>query len=221
MSIRISISGPGDISKHLEILGTMDKDEFYKHLNGLASVISVYPVDLVVMPGIGVELAKRVKMMGNVKIYLPIPIEDKLFGVKHIQKHLNTLVGANPLFDGVINTINWYRTDDVRLILGDIGLILGYSLGSIREFAGGLYLYRILQKKKRGVEVQREDMGKDIKAGRMFPFEVWVYKPFTSGRLPKEIEGYCKSIETNVVYIKSPDDLKKNLERVLKIMRTE
>ncbi len=194
----------------------MTRRELESHITSIARVLAKYSVELVVMSKAGIDLAKKAKLYGNCKVFLPIPIHDKIFGTKHLQKYLDEYAGPNPLFDGIIDTGEWFRTDDIRLLLGDIALFLGYAPGSLRELFGGMYIYKILKRKKKELYVQREKLGSDIVAGMRIPFEVWIYSPFISRRLPEEIERYSKQIGVRLVYIRSPTDLEENIRRVIK-----
>ncbi len=217
--IRISIIGPGSVDFYFSKVLRISRKQFNRHLSQLGQCLTLYNVGLVTLPGIGTELAKVYKTFGGSEVLAPVPLEDKKFGIEHLKEFLNEKILNAPLFDGWINTGEWYQSDFIRILLGDICLMLGYAPGAILELMGGLYIYKIISKKKEKLkDIAREDIATEIRAGTKFPFEVWIYKPFVSGKLPREIEEYCKRIGVKLVYIKDPDDLRKNLERIEKLI---
>ncbi len=217
-SIRMSVAGIGSIT-YLSYSCKRTIQRLREELKEIAKILANHDVELICLTGIEIILAEYFKLFGGTTVLAPLPIEDKLIGVRHLQQYIEMDVRRFPLFDGFIDTSDWFKTDFIRPLLGDVLLLLGYSPGTLLELNAGLYMYKILQGKKKNTFLTIEDpLRKHIWAGTKFPFEVWIYKPFVSGKLPREIEEYCKRIGVKLVYIKDPDDLRKNLERIEKLI---
>ncbi len=212
--VRISIVGTGDTTIIEKTMG-LTKEDIDNHLNSIAKELAEHTVELIVLSGIEIELAKKFKIMGGQTVIAPIPIEDKDIGISHITQYIKSEIKKFPLFDGFIDTVDWFRADFVRPLLGDILLVLGYSPGTLMEIGAGLYMYKVITGKKEGANLEIEDsLLREIRAGKSFPYEIWVYKPFVSSALPKEVNKYCDKLNAKLSYIKSPEDIKRNLERV-------
>ncbi len=217
-SLRVSVVGVGSLT-YLSQFCKKDEETIKENLRKIAKILADYDVELICLTGIEILLAKEFKIFGGSTVIAPLPIEDKIIGIKHLQQYIEMDVKRFPLFDGFIDTSDWFKTDFIRPLLGDVLVLLGYSPGTLLELNAGLYMYKILQGKKSNTFLSIDDpLRKHLRAGTKFPFEVWIYKPFVSGRLPREIEEYCKKIGVKLIYIKNPDDLRRNLERIEKLI---
>ena len=116
------------------------------------------------------------------------------------------------IVDEIIDTDNWYKQDMINAILGDVVLMLGNSLGSLREITAGFYLYKLFQGEKPKVDVTNKRIHKDAVAGDNIPFTLLIYKPFFKKKLNYEIEVYIKKSKGQIFYIKNARHLKKILE---------
>lgn len=216
--LRVNLIGAGDVSFHYQELLKISEKEFNKHIEELAKVLAKH-VEISLLPDRGApfELAKKYREFSGRKVTGIIPLNDKDFGMKHLQPYFEAEHNKKKIFDEVINTENWYKQHMLMALFGDVILMLGNSLGSMYELTSGYYIYKLFLKLKEKVNIDKSKLHKDIKAGDKVPFSVIVYMPFMKSRLPEEIEAYIEKMNCNVFYIKDS----KELENVLKKLNKE
>ncbi|MBN2094542.1 MAG: hypothetical protein JW727_00690 [Candidatus Aenigmarchaeota archaeon] len=215
--MRISLIGPGDMKYHFEELLKMKPQELEKHLSEIATALSNSGCDIVLTPdkGVSLEVAKQVKdKKSGVKIYGTVPKSDVEYGIRHIQPYMNEVVDGVPLFDELIDAGNWYKLDVSKAATGDVVLVLGKSLGAIGELALGFYIYKLLTKKKPGVQPKSMDIGNHIRAGKTLPFSAIIYLPFARGKLDYELEAYIKKVGGRVYYVNKSAELEETFKKL-------
>jgi hypothetical protein len=207
--MRVVLIGPGDIEYHYEELLEIEKIDLDDKIDEIASVLAKSDVELIILPDreISFEIAKKYKEKGGKKVIGTIPKKDKDFGIKHLKKYIEEKVNDKPIIDEIFDTENWYKQDMAVTMFGDVVLMLGNSLGTLGEFAYGLYLYKIFKGKKKGVDVLEHKIHPEIKAGSKHPFTIIIFKPFIKDKLNTEIETYCRKIGAKLVYIESAKEL--------------
>ncbi len=185
----------------VSLIGVGKELEMEEEVEKIAKVLAEN-VEIVVLPdkGICFEVAKKYKEKKGKKIIGVVPFDDKDFGIKHLDKYLKS-----GIFDELINTGDWYKQDMQNILFGDCVLCLGYSLGSIGELSYGYYLYKQIRQK----EFDLKKLNKEIRAGENF--DLIVYEPFVSGRLPMEIEKNILELGCKIYYVKDWKELEKIL----------
>jgi len=205
--LRVSLTGPGNIDHHFSKLLNIPTNKFEKHVNEIAKVLADSGNEIIFLldRGVAFEIAKKYKEFNGRKVFGAVPKQDKDFGIKHLQPYIT-------IVDEIIDTDNWYKQDMINAILGDVVLMLGNSLGSLREITAGFYLYKLFQGEKPKVDVTNKRIHKDAVAGDNIPFTLLIYKPFFKKKLNYEIEVYIKKSKGQIFYIKNARHLKKILE---------
>lgn len=209
--MRLVLIGPGDIEFHYNELLNLDKNTFESHLKNISKALAESKTELALLPdrGIAFEIAKFYKQNKGKKVIALLPESDQDFGIKHLQSYLTTQINNKPLFNEKINTENWYKHDMIKPLFGDAVLYLGNSPGTEFEKSGAIYLYKLLTGKRQGVKALKT-LHPDIRAKENFTF--FIYSPFIiKNKLSQEDEAYIKKFNINLIYIKTPKQLKKEL----------
>jgi len=207
--MRLSLIGPGDIEYHFQELLKIPKAKFQSKLEQIAQALVDSGTELEILPdrGISFQIAELYKQKGGKKVVGAIPKSDKTFGIKHLEPYMNSKI-----IDETIDTENWYKHDLIKGLLGNAVLYLGSSPGTNGELNYAIYLYKLLTGRKEGVEIAEKYIHPEIKAGKNYT--IFVYQPFLkTNKLSEETEAYIKKFNINLVYIKSPEQLKKELEK--------
>lgn len=209
--MKIVLIGPGDIDYHFTELLEIPKDKLTKQVLNITKVLVDSESEIVLMPdkGIAFEIALKYKEMRGKKIIATVPKEDKDFGINHLQPYLDS-----GIFNEVIDTNNWFKQDATIGLYGNVILLLGKTLGTIKELTSAFYLYKLFKGYKPEVSVVKEKLNSSAVAGNEIPFTVLVYMPFCKGKLSFEIESYIKKAQGQVVYIKNPKELKEKLNEL-------
>ncbi|RLG17373.1 hypothetical protein DRN63_03000 [Nanoarchaeota archaeon] len=220
--LRVCLVGPGDTLEYhyFELLG-LSKDKFEKEIDNIARILAEQNYEIVLVPdrGVSFEVAKKYKKYGGKKVVGLVPLSDKDFGVDHLKPYMEAKMGGKRIFDEFIDTGNWYKQDLIHCILGDVVLVLGYSLGSLGELVYGLYLYKVFVGNKPEVKIPREKIHPQVRAGKTVPYSVIVYEPFVKGHLNYEIEGYIKKLGARVYYVKNLEELEEILREFKTLVR--
>jgi len=212
--MRLSLIGPGDVKFHYsELLGIKEED-LGKELEGIAESLVESNAELELLPddGICIEIARRYKSKGGKKVVGAVPKSDKTFGIRHLERYIHEKNGGKPLFDEIIDTENWFKHDLIKGLLGNAVLYLGASPGTDGERHYAVYLYKLMQRFKKGVEISGRNIHPEIKAANNYA--IFVYSKFLMDKkLPKEDEAYMKKFGVNLVYINNPQELKSELKK--------
>jgi len=200
--MRISLIGPGDIEYHYLTTLNFSKKEFEKELNEIAKVLKKHEICILPDRGVCFEIAKKYKELKGKKVIGTIPLSDKDFGIKHLEPY-------RPICDKEIDIGNWYKQHLVQILIGDVVLMLGNSLGTMGELTEGFYLYKLFNGKK--VQITKNKIHKDIKAGTKFPFTLIVYKPFFKEDINYEITRYIEKVGGRIYYVENAQKLKEKL----------
>ena len=192
--MRLSLISPGDIDFHFCEMLDISKEDFNKQLDEIAKILAKDDVELILSPdkGTNFELTKRYKHHKGKKAIGIVPMKDKDFGIEHLNATMDAELNGKKIFDEFIDADNWFKKDLCYCTFGDAILMLGISLGTLREISAGFYLYKLFMGQKDGVKVLQKKIHKDIRAGESFPFSVIVYKPFLKELLPFELEKYIE-----------------------------
>lgn len=162
--------------------------------------------------GISLELAKLYKQNGGKRVIGVVPLSDKTFGTKHLEQYMKTEANGRKVFDEIIDSGDWYKHDLIKALFGDACLCLGLSPGTEGERQYGIYLYKLVAGFKEGVDVSMKKIHPELRAGKNYT--IFIYAPFyKAGKLSEEDEAYCKKFRINLVYIKNPENLRKELEK--------
>lgn len=216
MSYKLSLIGPGDVEFHYYKLLKLKPEKFQSELEKIAKALSESDVSLELLPdrGICIELAKLYKKFNGKEVIGTVPESDKIFGINHLQEYINTKVNGKPLFNRVINSGDWFKHDLIKGLMGNSILYLGASPGTDGERNYAVYLYKLLNRYKEGVEISGKKIHPEINAGKNF--SILVYSPFLiNKRLQKEDEEYMKKFGINLYYIKNPKQLKEKLSELI------
>ncbi len=220
--LRVDLIGPGDVDFHYkEILG-IGREELDRGIEKISKALKSADVEIALLPdrGICFEIAKKFKQVGGRVIGL-VPKQDKTFGIEHLREYIEAKVGNRDLFDGIIDTGDWFKHDLTKCLFGDVILSLGISPGAEGERQYGVYLYKIIAGYKKGVATQITGIHPRARAGVRIPYSIFIYKPFVkSGRVSAEDEIYAKKFGINLRYINSASDLEKKL-RALNLLLEE
>jgi len=213
--MRLSLIGPGDIEFHYSTLLGISKEKFDTETEKIAKILVESGIEIEILPdkGISFEIAKLYKKHGGKMVIASIPKSDKTFGIKHLEPYINEKINNKPIFDEIIDTESWFKQDLIKGLLGDAIFYLGSSPGTDGELNYAIYLYKLLIGKKEGIEISGKKIHPEIRAGENFT--IFVYSPFLiKKKLPFEIEKYIKKIGINLVYIKNPEELRKELDKI-------
>ncbi|OGJ12827.1 hypothetical protein A3K82_00735 [Candidatus Pacearchaeota archaeon RBG_19FT_COMBO_34_9] len=216
MSYKLSLIGPGDIDFHYYQLLKLKPKKFQSELENIAKALSELDISLELLPdnGICIELAKLYKKAGGKEVIGTVPQSDKTFGISHLQEYVNAKIDNKNLFDKIIDSGDWFKHDLIKGLMGDSILYLGASPGTDGERNYAVYLYKLMNQYKEGIEVTGKKIHPEINAGKNF--SILVYSPFLiNKRLPKEDEVYMKKFGINLIYIKNPDQLKEKLTELI------
>ncbi len=208
--MRLSLIGPGDIEYHYQKLLKISKKKFESELKKIAQALADSGVELEILPdkGVSFRIAELYKQKGGKKVIAAFPKSDKTFGIKHLELFINS-----EIIDETIDTENWYKHDLIKALLGNAVLYLGSSPGTNGELNYAIYLYKILTGRKEGVEVAGKFVHPEIRAGK--DYTIFVYSPFlASEKLDRETESYIKKFNINLVYVKNPKQLEKELKNL-------
>ncbi|MCK4730156.1 MAG: hypothetical protein KAT28_02450 [Candidatus Aenigmarchaeota archaeon] len=215
--LKISLIGAGDIKFHYFELLQIPEEKFNKQVTEIAKVLADSEVELVLLPdrGICFEVAKKYKEYFGKKVYGTVPYSDRDFGIKHLQQFIDAKVNGAKIIDETIDTQNWYKQDLTHCLFGDIVLMLGNSLGSLGELVYGYYLHKLFIGNKSEVNIAKQKIHPEIKAGEKIPFSVIVYKPFVKEKLNFEIEAYIKKLSGEIHYVNDSQELKSVLDKLI------
>lgn len=207
--MRISIIGPGNVRYHYQELLKLGTERFSRELEGIAAALAKADAEIVILPDEGApfELALKYKKLGGRRVWCSVPKDDTDLGIKHLRPFMNYKVDGEKLFGGTINTRDWYRETFYLGMLGDVILMLGFSLGSMGELTLSYYMHKVFIGDKSIEGVQKRRILPQIRAGKEMPFSVIVYRPFVKGRLSEEIESYISKHRGRVYYAENPKDL--------------
>ena len=163
--------------------------------------------------GVSLEIAKLYKKKGGKKVVGAVPKSDTTFGISHLQQYIEEQVDEKPLFDEIIDSGDWFKHDLIKGLLGNAVLYLGASPGTDGERHYAVYLYKLMQRFKEGVEISGKRIHPEIRAGKNYL--VIVYSPFLiDSKLPKEDEAYMKKFGIKLYYADSPKKLESILKRL-------
>jgi hypothetical protein len=213
--LRISLIGPGDVEFHYQNLLKLDKLRFEFELEGIAKVLAESGSEIVLLPdkGVSLSIARLYKKRKGKSIIGAIPNSDRSFGIKHLEPYIHLKINEKPFFDKFIDTNNWFKHDLIKGLLGNALLYLGDSPGTNGELNYAIYLYKILNGRKEGLEVAARYIHPEIIAGKKFT--IFVYSPFLiNKKLSKELEEYIRKFDINLVYINSSAELKQELKKL-------
>lgn len=211
--MRLSLIGPGDIEFHYQKLLKFSKEKFESELEKIAGAIADSGMEIEFLPdrGISFEIAKVYRMKSGKRIIGAIPKSDKTFGIEHLKEFIEYKINNRPLFDEIIDTENWFKHDLIKGLLGDAVFYLGSSPGTNGELNYAVYLYKLMQGNKKGIEIAGKYIHPEIRAGKNFT--IFTYSPFLiGGKLKTEDEKYMQKFGINLIYIKNPNQLKKELD---------
>ncbi|MFW5746880.1 MAG: hypothetical protein ACOCWQ_05020 [Nanoarchaeota archaeon] len=205
--MRVSIIGAGDRQYHFgELLG-MDDGIVDQHLEEIAEALAKNRAEVVLLPdrGVCVDLARHYRQSGGISVIATVPLKDEMFGISHLQPYREEVFAQGPLFTETVDTGSWFQQDAIITLLGDVVLMLGVTLGSLQELTFGLYLYKLFVGQKGGIEIARDCVHPQIRAGESF--RVLCYRPFMRGPLNEEIEAYATKIGVEIIYIDDAQQL--------------
>ncbi|MFH1711491.1 MAG: hypothetical protein ABH840_04225 [Nanoarchaeota archaeon] len=214
--MRISLIGPGDIEFHYTQLLGLSKKELEKEIQGIARALADSGAEIELLPdkGICIEIAKLYKQNKGEKVVGAVPKSDRTFGISHLEQYISTEIDGKKLFEEIIDTGDWFKHDMIKGLMGNAILYLGSSPGTDGERHYAVYLYKLIAGFKKGVDVSASSLHKEARAGKNFT--IFVYSPFLKvGKLAEEDEAYMKKFNVNLVYLSSPEQLKKELSRLI------
>jgi hypothetical protein len=207
--LRVSIIGPGNVKYHYQDMLKLPKGKFSKELKDIAKALVKANSEIVVLPDDGApfELACLYKKFGGQKAFASIPKDDKDLGIEHLKPYAEYKINGKRLFDEVINTKDWYGETFYLAMLGDVVLMLGFSLGSMGELSLSYYMHKVFigDKVMKGVKDKR--VPPQIRGGKSVPFSVIIYKPFIKHRLNKEMELYIRRHKGRIYYAENGNDI--------------
>ncbi len=216
MDLRVVLIGAGDIQYHYFNLLNFDEKNFEKSLNEISKILSEEDFEIVLLPdrGVSFEIAKKYKFFNGKKVLGTVPLSDKDFGIKHLEKYMSFEFDGKKVFDEFIDTGNWYKQDLTHCIFGDIILMLGNSLGSMGELVYGFYLYKLFRGDKPNVKAKKKAIHEEVRAGENIPYSLIIYEPFVKEKLNYEIEEYIKKHGGKIFYVKNSNELKNVLKEL-------
>lgn len=212
--MRLSLIGPGKIELHYQKFLNISKEKFDREIKEIAKALAESEVEIEFLPdkGISLEIAKLYKQNKGKKVTAVLPKSDKSFGIKHIEPYLNEKINNKPLFDEVIDSENWFKHDLTKALFGNSVLFLGKSPGTELERNGAEYLLYLMKGMKENIQVSLKKLNPEIRADE--DYTIFVYSPFIlGGKLSKEDELYLKEYGIKLIYIKNPEELKRELEK--------
>lgn len=214
--LRVCVIGPGNIDFHFFELLKMPQKKFWHHAEQIAQALTESGVEIVLLPDFGVsfEVAKQFRQKSNRQILGTVPFSDTNFGIAHLKPQMEEKIGKKKLFDNFIDTHDWYKQDMSICIFGDVVLMLGNSLGTMRDLTAGFYLYKLFSGGKKTVSVLREKIHGEARAGGARPFSVIVYQPFFKEKLNSEIEKYIQQMGCQIFYAKNAAEIKKSIAQL-------
>ncbi len=208
---RISLIGPGDIEFHYKELLGLDDSELKSQLEGIAQALVDSETEIEFLPdrGVSIEIARLYRGKGGKKIIGAVPQQDKTFGIEHLKLYIEEQMDGKPLFDEVIDSGDWFKHDLIKGLLGNAILYLGSSPGTDGERNYVVYLYKLMQRFKEGVEVSEKRIHPEIRAGENY--SVIVYSLFLlNGRLAKEDEAYPEQKSSSLIFCSVSPNLLQN-----------
>ncbi|MDD5192987.1 MAG: hypothetical protein PHF67_00200 [Candidatus Nanoarchaeia archaeon] len=215
---RVCLIGPGDVEYHYQELLGFSKGKLDSELEKIAQSLVDSDSELTFLPdgGVSLEVAKKFRALGGKKIIGLVPLSDKHPGIGHLRQYMDTSVDGKPLFDEFIDTGDWAKHDLTMALFGDVVLFLGKSPGTEGERNYGIYMYKIVTGRKKGVKQPIETIHAQARAGKNFPYTIMIYSLFLADKkLSPEDEAYMKKFGINLSYIISPENLKKELKKLL------
>ncbi len=216
--IRASLIGPGDIDFHYSKILKIPLNKLKNEVKEISKVLAESNIEIELTPdkGIALEIAKEYKKFKGKKIIASIPKDDKAYGIKHLQPYLQTKINKRKLFDEEINTGDWRQQNRIKALLGDVVLYLGSSPGTNIEINYGIYLFKLMNKFKKGIN-NAKYLHPEIRAGKNIPYTFLIYSPFLKNKkLLYETEIYMKKYGINLIYIKNSKELKNELIKLKK-----
>jgi hypothetical protein len=214
--LRVSLIGPGDINFHFHELLKFPIKKFQSELEKIAKALAESNVEIELCPdrGISFEIAKEYKKQGGTKVISSVPKSDKAYGIKHLEPYMKTKVNGKKLFDQEINTGDWKQQNRLKVLLGDIVLYLGTSPGTDLEANYGIYLFKLMNKLKKGIDSAKY-LHPEVRAGKNIPYTFFIYSPFLKNKkLYSETENYMKKYRIKLIYIKNAKELKEKLSKL-------
>ncbi|MAG02605.1 hypothetical protein CMI42_04670 [Candidatus Pacearchaeota archaeon] len=206
--MRVSLIGPSDIEFHYhELLGVGD-DKLNSELERIAGVLVDSDVEVEFLPdkGVCLEIAKLYKKKNGKKVIGAVPKSDSTFGIDHLKQYIEEQVDGKRLVDEVIDSGDWFKHDMIKGLMGNAVLYLGSSPGTDGERHYAVYLYKLLNRFKEGIEVSKEKIHSEIRAGK--DYSIIVYSPFLiGGKLSKEDEKYMEKFGVKLYYVNSSEGL--------------
>ncbi len=210
--MRLSIIGPGDTDYHYEKLLKLTKLQWRDHIDSIAAVIKELGGELSLVPSRGAcfELARSLRVISDTSIVGIIPTDGEE-PTSHQKTFMDATVKEKRVFSGFIETGDWYKQAHISILFGDVVLVLGYTLGSIGELMHGLYMYKLAIGDKPSVKTGLNKFHPKLRAGRNKKFSVIFYQPFIQDRLASELANYAIKHKVDILYAKTPEDLKRIL----------
>lgn len=214
--LRVSLIGPGDVDFHFYKFLGFSKKKLQSELGKIAKSLVESEVELELAPdrGISFELAKEYKKLNGKTVIASVPKSDKGYGIKHLEPYLKTKVDGKKLFDKEVDTGDWRQQNRLKALLGDVVLYLGGSAGADLEANYGIYLFKLMNKFKKGIS-NAKYLHPEVRAGKNIPYTYFVYAPFfKSKKLSSETEAYMKKYKINLVYVKSAKELGEKIRKL-------
>ncbi|MFA5855752.1 MAG: hypothetical protein WC867_00190 [Candidatus Pacearchaeota archaeon] len=213
--MRITLLGPGEVEYHFQELLKIPKSKFISELESISQTLVDSDVELDLLPdtGVSLEIARLYKKHGGKKVVATLPLSDKTFGIKHLEKYRNELINGKQLFDEEIDTGDWYKHDLTKGLFGNAILYLGNSPGTEIERNGAVYLYKLMKGFKENLDLARDKINPNIIADNNL--SLLVYSPFIiGGNLSKEDESYIERFGIKLFYIKDSKELKSIINKL-------
>jgi hypothetical protein len=207
--VRVTLIGAGNVDFHYKTLLGFSDEKLTAHLDSIARALVSSGSELLVTPddGVSFDIAKKYKFFGGKKVTGLVPVSDKRWGTKHIDKYLSEKINGKKVLDEVIDTLNWLEHDSTHNLFGDVTLCLAFSVGAMRELCGGYYLYKLFSGEKPEARIALERVNPKIVAGTKMPFHTIIYSSFVQESLPKEIEKYIGKYGCKVFYVGNAKEL--------------
>jgi hypothetical protein len=214
--IRASLIGPGNIDFHYSKILKIPLKKLKSEIEKISKILAESNLEIELTPdkGIALEIAKEYKKFGGEKVIASVPKDDKVYGIKHLEPYLKIKLHNEKLFDKEINTGDWRQQNRLKALLGDAVLILGMSSGTNIEMNYGIYLYKLINKMKKGIN-NAKYLHPEVRAGKNIPYTFLIYSPFLKNKkLSPETEAYMKKYGIKLIYIKNSKELKKELKKL-------
>lgn len=215
--MRVVLIGAGGTDFYYHGFLQMTEETYRKHVAGIAESLCSKKVDIALLPdkGIVVDVAKAYKQYrGQGKVIQIVPEAGEKrktainIGLDHLENYPDAKVEIDgeqcPLFDGTIDTQNWFKHDIIIGLLGDVVLYLGAAPGAEGERHYATYFYKLLKRWGLNEAARRKvfpEFPNEIKAGKNY--RMIAYMPFLSGRkLARVDEAYLErgDIAVRLVY---------------------